>query len=261
MSKERIKEQFGSNAAAYVTSPTHAQGASLARLLELVSPQAGWRALDVATATGHTALAFAPYVAVVVGLDLTEQMLPHAMQLAGERSAFNFVPCLGDVDDLPFETASFDLVTCRIAPHHFVSIEHFVRESVRALRPGGVLAIVDNVVPGSRLRGKKADREREAGAYVNAYERLRDPSHNRCLSYDEWLAVLDSCGLTLLYTETLDKRLTFETWAARHTAEMRLRLKAMLLQAPAAARDFLDPREEVGLTTFRLREGLFVARR
>ena len=260
MSKQRVREQFGANAAAYVSSPTHAQGASLARLVELVKPQPSWRVLDVATAAGHTALAFAPHVATVIGLDLTAQMLPLAAGLAAERGAANVGLAVGDVDDLPFGVAVFDLVTCRIAPHHFADIGRFLAEAARVLLPGGVLAVVDNIVPGSRLRGKRADRQREAGAYVNAFEKLRDPSHVRCLSEEEWLDALAAAGLVVVARETLDKRLTFETWAARHTPVMQTRLRAMLLQAPEAARAFLDPRSE-GLTTFRLREGLFIARR
>ena len=85
MTKDQVRQQFGANAAAYVSSPTHAQGASLARLVALTDPQPGWRVLDVATATGHTALAFAPRVAAVVGLDLTLKMLPLAARLAAER--------------------------------------------------------------------------------------------------------------------------------------------------------------------------------
>lgn len=260
MSKQLVRDQFGANAAAYVSSPTHAQGASLARLVERVAPEPAWRVLDVATAAGHTALAFAPHVAAVIGLDLTPQMLPLAARQAAERGADNVSFVVGDVEDLPFADSAFDVVTCRIAPHHFPDVGRFVAEAARALRPGGVMAVVDNVVPGSRLRGKKASQQREAGAYVNAFEMLRDPSHVRCLSAEEWLDALAAAGLALEEWETLDKRLTFETWAARHTPEMQLRLRAMLLQAPAAARDFLDPRVD-GVTTFRLREGLFVARK
>jgi len=260
MTKDQVRQQFGANAAAYVSSPTHAQGASLARLVELAEPQPAWRALDVATAAGHTALAFAPRVAAVVGLDLTPEMLPHAARLAAERGAANFVWAVGDVDDLPFGDGAFNLVTCRIAPHHFADAGRFLAEAARVLSPGGLLALVDNVVPGSRLRGKRADRERQAGAYVNAFEKLRDPSHVRCLSFEEWGDALAAAGLVVEAAETLDKRLTFETWAARHTPDMQTRLRAMLLQAPEAARAFLDPRVE-GVTTFRLREGLFVARR
>ncbi len=261
MTKEQVREQFGANAAHYVSSPTHAQGASLARLVELVAPRPAWRVLDVATATGHTALAFAPFVAAVVGLDLTPQMLPLAAQLAADRGATNLAWTVGDVDDLPFDGGAFDVVTCRIAPHHFADIGRFIAEAARVLRPGGALAVVDNVVPGSRRHGKQADRQRQAGEYVNAFEKLRDPSHVRCLSYEEWLAALAAAGLVVAAQETLDKRLTFETWAARHSPEMLARLRAMLLRAPAAAAEFLDPQTHSGLTTFRLREGVFVARR
>ncbi|MBP6016635.1 MAG: methyltransferase domain-containing protein [Candidatus Promineofilum sp.] len=261
MTKEQVREQFGANVAAYVSSPIHAQGASLARLVERVAPGREWRVLDLATAAGHTALAFAPHVAAIVGLDLTPEMLPPAMSLAAERGAFNITFTVGDVEDLPFGDGAFDLVTCRIAPHHFPDIGRFVAEAARVLRPGGALAVVDNIVPGSPLRGKKANRQREAGQYVNAFEKLRDPSHVRCLSYEEWLDALVTAGLTTETAETLDKRLTFETWAARHTPEMQTRLRVLLLRAPADAAEFLDPQTHTGLTTFRLREGLFVARR
>lgn len=261
MTKQQVQEQFGANAAAYLNSPTHAQGASLARLVEVVAPARDWHVLDIATATGHTALAFAPHVATVVGLDLTPQMLPLAAGLAAERGASNVAFTVGDVEELPFGDATFDAVTCRIAPHHFPDIGRFIAEGARVLRPGGVLAVVDNVVPGSRLRGKKADKQRLAGEYVNAFEKLRDPSHARCLSFEEWLDAFAAAGLSMEVQETLDKRLTFETWAARHTPEMQTRLRVMLLRAPAEAAEFLDPQTQTGLTTFRLREGLFVARK
>ncbi len=261
MSKQRVQEQFGANAAAYVSSPTHAQGASLPRLVQLVAPQKSWRVLDIATAAGHTALAFAPHVAAVIGLDLTPQMLPLAAGLAAERGLGHVAFIAGDVEDLPFGDDAFDVVTCRIAPHHFPDIGRFIVEAARVARPGGALAVVDNIVPGSRLRGKKADRQRRAGEYVNAFEKLRDPSHVRCLSHEEWLDALAAAGLSVEAHETLDKRLTFETWAARHTPIMQTRLRAMLMQAPAAAAEFLDPQTAGGVTTFRLREGVFVARK
>lgn len=261
MIKQSVTQQFGANAAAYVSSPTHARGTSLARLVDLAKPSVDWRGLDVATGTGHTALAFAPHVAAVIGLDLTPQMLLPAARLAAEQGAKNVSFTIGDIDDLPFADGIFDLVTCRIAAHHFSDIGRFIAEANRALRPDGVLAIVDNIVPGSRLRGKKADRQREAGDYVNAFEKLRDPSHNRCLSLEEWLDWLAKGGFKVETQETLDKRLTFETWAARHTPTMQLRLRAMLLKAPAAALAFLDPDTSTGLTTFRLQEGLLIARK
>lgn len=261
MNKQLVREQFGSNAVTYVNSPTHAHGESLLRLVQLTAPQPHWRVLDIATGTGHTALAYAPHVAAVIGLDLTPQMLLPAASLAAERGPGNIAFAAGDVDDLPFGDAAFDLVTCRIAAHHFLDIDRFIAESMRVLQPGGLLAVADNIVPGSRLRGKKADRQRQAGDYINAFEKLRDPSHTRCLSYEGWCDAFAGRRLGMEASETVDKRLTFETWAARHTPDMRLRLRAMLLQAPAVAHEFLDPQSSTGVTTFRLREGLFIGRK
>jgi len=82
MSKTLVQQQFGANAANYLTSAVHAKGASLARLVELVAPQKSWVALDVATGAGHTAAAFAPHVARVVASDLTPEMLVQTQKLA-----------------------------------------------------------------------------------------------------------------------------------------------------------------------------------
>ena len=80
-----VQAQFGPNAAKYATSRVHAKGASLARLVELIEPQAEWTVLDVATAAGHTAFVFAPHVAHVLATDVTPEMLAVAFDLAAEK--------------------------------------------------------------------------------------------------------------------------------------------------------------------------------
>ena len=67
MNKSLSQTQFGQNAAEYLTSKPHAQGQSLERMVALAAPQPDWHVLDVATGAGHTAYAFAPHVARVVG--------------------------------------------------------------------------------------------------------------------------------------------------------------------------------------------------
>lgn len=259
--KERVTAIFGANAAHYVDSKPHALGPSLARLVEVTQPLPEWAVLDVASGTGHTALAFAPSVASVVASDLTRAMLVEAERLAAARGVDNLSFSVADVEDLPFPAAAFDLVTCRIAPHHFPDIGRFLAEAVRVVRPGGLVAVVDNIVPGSRLRGKKARLTREAGEYVNGFEAYRDPSHVRCLSVDEWVAAFQSAGLSLMAQEQIEKRIEFEKWAGRHDELTRTRLKVMLLQAPQLAAEFLQPQTKGDLTSFRLVEGLFVGRR
>lgn len=262
MSKQRVREQFGPNAAAYAASKTHAHGASLVRLVELLQPQSSWRVLDVATAAGHTALSLAPHVACVVATDLTPEMLPTAARLAQERDLSNVGLATADAEILPFADDCFHLVTCRTAAHHFPHVGRFLAESARVLRPGGLLAVVDNVAPGSRLRGKKGKRLRQAGRYLNAFEKLRDPSHHRCLSLNEWTEAFYQAGFTLLHQETAVKELDFHDWTARMrvSAQNRTRLRAMLVQAPEAVADFLTPHFDGDRITFRLTEAIIIGK-
>ncbi|MBE2197977.1 MAG: class I SAM-dependent methyltransferase [Anaerolinea sp.] len=258
--KQQVQAQFGANAAAYATSAVHAKGASLGRLVELVRPLPHWQVLDIATGAGHTAFTFAPHVAQVVAADLTAEMLGQTRQLAAAKELANVTVCLADAEELPFAGARFDLVTCRIAPHHFPDIGRFLSESVRVLRPGGLLAVVDNVVPGSRLRGKKADLLHAAGQYVNAFEKLRDPSHNRCLSLDEWAAAFATANCPLQHQETAQKAMDFDWWATRMqtTPETTTRLRAMLMQAPAPVLAFLTPQVSGDRITFHLMEAILI---
>ena len=136
-SKELVQRQFGAHAEAYATSIVHAKGASLKRLVELVKPQSEWLVLDVATGAGHTAAAFAPHVAHVIASDLTQAMLAQAQALARRKGLANMETARADAEALPFPAQRFDLVTTRIAPHHFFNIDAFLAETWRVLKPGG----------------------------------------------------------------------------------------------------------------------------
>ena len=176
MNKSLVQQQFGAHAAAYVTSSVHAKGASLGRLVELVRPQPTWQALDVATGAGHTAAAFAPHVGRVIASDLTEEMLQEAAKLAKAKGLANMETARADAEALPFEDARFDLVTCRIAPHHFPDIPSFVAEVCRSLKAGGTFALVDNIAPDAESTpGFSSAELRDAALTYNAFEKIRDP--------------------------------------------------------------------------------------
>src|SRR5882757_9386245 len=185
-SKSLVQERFGAFAATYATSRPHAEGNSLLRLVELAAPQPAWTALDIATGAGHVALALAPHLAHVVASDLTPQMLGVARGLARDRNIVNMSVADVRAEALPFADATFELVTCRIAPHHFDDVRAFVTESARVLRPGGLFGLVENVSPDpSMMEGDAAALAAAADEY-NAFEKLRDPSHRRCLTLAEW---------------------------------------------------------------------------
>ena len=264
MSKTLIQSQFGAAAESYATSFVHAKGASLARVVELVKPQADWRVLDIATGGGHMAAAFAPHVAHVVASDLTEQMLEVAAKVAAEKGLTNFETAEADAEALPFPDASFDLVSCRIAPHHFGDIDAFLSETARVLKAGGTFALVDNVTPDSQTTPGYSDDELvSAGDYYNAFEKLRDPSHGRALSMNEWKSRMQTAGLELVHEEFMDKDMEFQSWAERLNASPDdiARLRDMLSEAPAAVSAFLRPREQEDAVWFTLTEAVIIARK
>jgi ubiquinone/menaquinone biosynthesis C-methylase UbiE len=231
-SKALSQDRFGRYAAGYVTNAHHAKGSELDRLIEVAQPQPEWVALDVATGGGHTALKFAPHVAHVTATDITPNMLEQARQHITGKGVTNVDFKLADAEDLPFEDAAFDLVTCRVAPHHFPNAGQFVIEGARVLKPGGLLLVQDQVLSEDYV----------AARYMDAFEKLRDPSHNRVFSQSEWLAMFEAAELTVEHTEQLTKRHELVHWAQMqgNTPDDIERLQVLLQVAPPLAAEWMD---------------------
>lgn len=260
-SKSLVQERFGAFAATYATSRPHAKGNSLLRLVELVAPQQTWVALDIATGAGHVAMALAPRIGHVVASDLTPQMLGVARALSRERRIGNISFAEMRAEALPFVDATFDLVTCRIAPHHFEDVAEFVAESARVLRPGGVFGLVENISPDeSMMEGDAANLSAAANEY-NAFEKLRDPSHVRCLTLTEWRNLVARAGLKERHVELLDKPMVFGPWVAQQNVgeDARRQLMSMLRTGSTAFRAFMRPRENDGDLDFILSEAVIIA--
>jgi ubiquinone/menaquinone biosynthesis C-methylase UbiE len=255
------RERFGAFAQSYATSRPHAKGDSLGRLVELLAPRPDWLALDIATGAGHMALALAPHVDHVVASDLTPQMLAVARGLAHDRRVANISFADLRAESLPFADATFDVVTCRIAPHHFEDVRKFVVESARVLRTGGRFGLVDNVAPDlSTTPGEAGDLAAAADEY-NAFERVRDPSHVRCLTAAEWRRVVAEAGLAEHRLELLDKQMVFGPWVDQQNVDDRGRreLRRRLLEGSPALRAFARPQETNGDLGFILTEAVIVA--
>ncbi len=252
--KQLTQQQFGTHAEGYVHSPTHARGQTLSRLIEAVAPQPGQRALDVATGGGHTARRLAEAGAWTVAGDLTLRMLQAARaNLCAEGcESVTFVQL--DAEDLPFASNRFDIVTCRVAPHHFPDVARFVREMARVTRPGGAVGVVDQLTPG----------DPQAARYINAFERLRDPSHLWSYNQVEWEGFFRGAGLDVETVETFIVDHTLGEWSERMgcDAATTLRLRAMMVHAPPSVAEWMRPHvPPVGDPTFVIRQILIVGRK
>ncbi|MCP4165776.1 MAG: class I SAM-dependent methyltransferase [Chloroflexi bacterium] len=248
-----VQQQFGANAERYVTSKVHAQGHSLKRMVELADPQPGWLALDVAPGGGHSALAIARHVQCVVALDITLAMLQAARDNTRRRGQDNLVWVQADGGMLPAPEGEFDLVTCRIALHHFPDQAAAIRDWTRVLKPRGALLLVDNIGPD----------DAEAVAFINRFETIRDPSHGWIYPLAGLEAFVRDAGLVIEHRERLLKPMKFYPWMERMQVSMedQAMLARMLWNSKGTARKFLNPQGEGPETTFSLQEGIIRARK
>ena len=178
---------WSDRAQAYRESPTHREGSDLDLLVEWCEPAVGVKALDVATGGGHVARRLRGRDCEVVSLDPSPGMQADVLARA---------------EDIPFEDGSFDVVVSRIAPHHFGDIRAAIAEMARV---SNRLVVIEDTLFSS---------ERHEAA-----ERLRDPTHVRNYTEDEWRGFLSEAGLEVEQVESFEKTHPLEDWLARTGCE------------------------------------------
>jgi SAM-dependent methyltransferase len=141
-------------------------------------------ALDVGCGAGALALALAPLVRDVVGVDRVQELLA----LARERAPANATFVEADATHLPYEAGGFDLAGTLRTLHHVPRPELVVAELARVTRPGGRVLVVDQVAPVDPLDALEVDR----------FERARDPGHARLLPESDLRALFEANALVLL---------------------------------------------------------------
>ena len=136
--QQAAQAQFDRQAARYGRGHILSDTGDVADALGGIDNAALEPALDVATGAGHTAVYLASRGLRVTAGDLSAGMLGQTAQLAGEQG-LTLQTAQHSAEELPYPDAVFGLVTCRVAAHHFSSVEDFLREAHRVLRPGGWL--------------------------------------------------------------------------------------------------------------------------
>jgi SAM-dependent methyltransferase len=176
-----VTDLWSERAEAYRQSAAHREGPDLDLIVEWAD---GARtALDVATGGGHVARRLREAGLEVTTVDPAAGMEPDVVAPA-ER--------------LPFADASFDLVVSRLAAHHFRDVRAAMREMARVA--AGSVVVVDNTFGGDALE--------EA-------ERLRDPSHVRCYTVEEWRDLFEDAGLGIDDVRFMPQRVELEPWLER----------------------------------------------
>lgn len=118
-------------------------------LLEMCAITAEARLLDVGCGSGHTACEIArTYGCRVTGIDISETMVAKAEQRARKECLEDLVDFrAADVFNLPFEANSFDVALFEsvLTPLPGEKREA-LRETVRVIRPGGLVAVNESLV-------------------------------------------------------------------------------------------------------------------
>ena len=172
---------WSARAEAYRNAPEQREGADLDLIVEWAA--GSQTALDVATGGGHVARRLREAGVEVVSADPAPGMRPDVICRA---------------EDLPFADGAFDLVVSRIAPHHFEDIAAAVAEMARVSRD---LVVIEDTLYVSEQ--------------VEEAEKLRDPTHVRSYSEQEWRAFLETAGLEVEEVEAFEKRHPLEEWLDR----------------------------------------------
>lgn len=176
-----IVEQFTKQAIPFAQLSGHADSMQL--LINMSGVDSEDEVLDVACGPGMVACEFAKIAHHVTGIDITEKMIVQAEKRQKELQRTNMTWLVGQAIPLPYEDNSFSMVITRYSFHHFLEPKKALAEMIRVCRPGGTILIADVAISSMQV-----------DAY-NQMEKLRDPSHTRALSHEEWVQILNSSEL------------------------------------------------------------------
>ena len=202
------QRMFGAQAGVYARSRVHVRDDSLDILQrmagELDHSGSRW-AVDLGTGAGFTAFAMAEFAHRVVATDPTRPMLEQARRIGRERGLDNVQVSRNSAEYLPFADGSLDVVTSRVAGHHFANLDKALDEVWRALKPGGVFLMADSVCP----------EEDDIDLWMNDIELRRDFSHVRNRKVSEIRKMLSDRGFEVMQKDMTRVYLKFNEWVAR----------------------------------------------
>jgi ubiquinone/menaquinone biosynthesis C-methylase UbiE len=203
---ELVRDRFTRTAEVFGDSVLKMRAAQAEILAHMVSAKTGDRAVDLACGTGALALAFAPQVCWICGLDLTPAMLAVAERAAHDAKVRNVAFAIGNAQQIPFPDASLEIALTSYALHHMPDASRVIGEIARVLKRGGRAGVIDIFVLEDPRSAEMHDR----------IERVRDPSHTRTLARCEFERLFAREGLRIVDTRVEEHAVTFDQWM--HTA-------------------------------------------
>jgi len=237
--QEASRRQFDRQSACYGQGHILRSTDDLASALPALRPQEDETLLDVATGAGHTACYFAKLGLQVTACDISEKMLEQTRAQAEQRGLEIRTEC-HTAESLPYESRSFDIVTCRVAAHHFACPASFTMDVSRVLKSGGRFLLIDGTVE---------DGYPEAEAWAHEVEVLRDPSHQKFISPDEWAHLCGHVAMKVIHSKLQPSKQPDLEWyfdTAATPLQNREKVRQLVKNSPAEARELFKVGEEAG---------------
>lgn len=248
-----VRRQFNRTAEVYARLMETTQARGLTGLVAMTGAGASDNVLDVACGPGFLTMAFAQRCAHAIGFDATDAFIELARAEAARRGLRNIVFQYGDAEQLPFSDASFDVVSCRAAFHHFPQPARVLKEMVRVLSRAGRIVVAD-------LLGSE---DSTKAGFHDRIEQLCDPTHVRALPVSEFERLFAEMGLRVVSSPRGSLDYDVEEWISHGAPadDVRLEIRALMESCLDDDRAGLRVRREEGRLRFSHHTAAFVLER
>ena len=198
-------EQFSKTSINYSVDSLFSTGKDLDMIIKFAKPKKNMKMLDVATGAGHVAIKFSKYVNKVIAVDITPKMIRESEKNINTLDIANIEIKIMGAEKLLFKKEHFDLITCRYAPHHFNNVNKFLSEVYRVLKYNGMFVLIDII----------SSRDYIFDKFINNINKIRDPTHMRSYTKEEWLSMIEKSKLKVVDVENFRNEHNLNDWLKR----------------------------------------------
>jgi ubiquinone/menaquinone biosynthesis C-methylase UbiE len=201
--KAHVRERFTKTAEVFGDYAVAHRVTEAETLARMVGANENDRGVDLASGPGTLALRFARHVRWILALDLTPAILERARQTAAHDGLIQKMTfTIGDAQRVPLADSALDLAVTSYSLHHISDPARVISEMSRVVKKGGRVGLIDIEAP----------TDPEVRALNHRIEFIRDNSHSRSLTQDEFESMFAAAGLRITAMEHKSHPRTFEHW-------------------------------------------------